>query len=186
MSMSSWHFFPSTETVFSDEARDFFVPLATADLGSLCSDHQGPVHFLRPRMCNEEETAKQLDSTIYPKNWYGFRRDQRGRYQSIVRLGGIPDAELSDPYETRYKGNSRDRFRKGEIGPKDLLSRSDFSGEWPNANWNDGRTACELVGHDLKYLGEIDTINFCKAGSAGSVLLLDEGKDILIQVFHWS
>ncbi|WP_370401196.1 hypothetical protein [Sulfitobacter sp. JB4-11] len=184
--MSDWNFFPSIETVFSDEARDFFIPLATVSLGSLCPGHQGPVHFLRPRMCNGDKTAKPLDSTIYPDNWYGFQRDQSGRYQTIVPLGGKPDMEPSDPYETGYCGNSRDRFRKGEIGPNDLLRYSDLSGQWPNANWNDGRTAYELVGRDLKYIGEIDTANFCKAGAAGSVLLLDEESDIVIQVFHWT
>jgi hypothetical protein len=184
--MSNWHFFPPKEAVFADEARDFFVPLATVDLRTLVPGHEGPVHFLRPHMCNGDQTARQLGTSIYPENWYGFRRDERGRYQSILPLGGEPDVEPNDPYETRYCGNSQDRFREGEIGPDDLLSFSNLSGEWPSANWNNGQTAHEFIGHDLKFIGEIDTVNFCKVGAAGSVVLLDEENDVVIQVFHWT
>lgn len=184
--MDNWCFFPSDENVFADQARDYFVPLASVDLGLLCPGHEGPVHFLRPRMCKDGQTAKQLGETLYPEGWYAFRRDTKGRYQTNEPLVGELDIESGDPYDTAYAGNSKTRFEKGEIGLAELLRYADLSGEWPNANWNDGKTAQKLVARDLRYLGEIDTINFCKAGCCGSVLLMDEEDETIFQVFHWT
>lgn len=184
--MSNWHFFPSPETVFAGNEGNYFVPLATADLSMFCSDRSGPVHFLRPRMINGEETAAQTGKTIYPQNWYAFRRDNEGRYQSVLPLSGKMDAESFDPFDTKYRGNSRERFQSGEIGSDALLWGSNILSDWPNSNWNCGRSAEDIIGRPLRHLGELDTVNFCREGTAGSVLLLDEELDLIIQVFHWT
>lgn len=162
------------------------MPLATAELSMFCPERSGSVHFLRPRMINQSETAGQIGDTVYPQNWYAFRRDDDGRYQSALPLSGKVDVEDCDPFDTKYRGNSRARFQSGEIGPDDLLWGSNFAIEWPNSNWNCGRSAEDIIGRPLRHLGELDTVNFCREGTAGSVLLLDEELDLIIQVLHWT
>jgi len=185
--MTRWAFFPSETSVLAVEERSFFVPLATTELNNFVPGTTGPVHFLRPRMIDDgDETAIQEGDSPYPIGWYAFRRDDAGRYKSVLPLTGTPVRELGDPYTTLHTGNSRDRFFRKEIEEKDLLSYSNFSGEWPNANWNYGQSAYELTARELKFVGELDTVNFCSEGCAGSVILYDANADIIIQVFHWT
>lgn len=184
--ISNWTFFPREDSVFAGNETNFFVPLATAQLGRLSDGGVGTIHFLRPRMLVDGNIAEVVGDSSYPDNWYAFRRDSDGKYLSVLPLAGTPPAEENDPFETRYSGNSRDRFSNGEITEADLLKYSDLSGIWPNANWNYGKTSKELTGRELRFLGELDTVNFCDEGTAGSVLLFDEDEDVVVQVFHWT